>query len=453
MRIARQVGTFQILALALLIVAGAITIVANTRTRTSTALSFDPGARLAAATKQQPVNRTEEMIWTLQQRIRQAPRQVDSLALLGGTYVQRARETGDPGYYDKAEAVFREALKYDPQHMEAILGQGTLALARHQFREALALGQQAQQLNPTVPRVYGVIGDAQVELGMYDEAVQTIQTMVDMRPDLGSLSRVSYLRELHGDLPGAVDAMQQAVSAGGSTVENTLWVRVQLGNLHFNVGRLDAAEREYKRALALLPDYVPAMAALARVQAAQQNYDGAIQLYTEATQRMPLAEYVIALGDVYAKQGDQQQARQQYELVAAIDTLQASNGVNTDLETALFMADHDIDLPASLAKARTAYAARPSIHAADVLAWTLYKTGAYAEAEQYATEALRLGTQDSLKLFHAGMIAHAQGQNDRARAYLQQAMQLNPHFSLPGSEQATATLKQLGAPITTEGDK
>jgi tetratricopeptide (TPR) repeat protein len=337
--------------------------------------------------------------------------------------------------------------------VEAILGQGTLALARHQFREALTLGQQARQLNPTVPRVYGLIGDAQIELGMYDEAVQTIQTMVDMRPDLGSLSRVSYLRELHGDLPGAVDAMQQAVSAGGSTVENTLWVRVQLGNLHFNAGQLSAAELEYKRVLALLPDYVPAMAALARVQAAQQNYDGAIQLYTEATQRMPLAEYVIALGDVYAKQGDKQQARQQYELVAAIDALQASNGVNTDLETALFMADHDIDLPASLAKARTAYAARPSIHAADGLAWTLYKTGAYPEAEQYATEALRLGTQDSLKLFHAGMIAHAQGQNDRARAYLQQAMQLNPHFSLPGSEQATATLKQLGVPMTTEGDK
>jgi tetratricopeptide (TPR) repeat protein len=186
------------------------------------------------------------------------------------------------------------------------------------------------------------------------------------------------------------------------------------------------------------------------VRAAQGRYDEAIALYTAATQRMPLPEYVIALGDIYARTGDTAQAARQYELVQAMDALLAANGVNTDLETALFFADHDLDLPASLTKARAAYAARPSVHAADVLAWTLYKTGSYAEAQRYSAEALRLGAQDSLKLFHAGMIAHAAGQPEQARDDLRRALMLNPHFSLRYEGLAAATLKELDARL--EGD-
>jgi tetratricopeptide (TPR) repeat protein len=358
--------------------------------------------------------------------------------------VQQARETGDPSYYGKAQSVFDEAQKRDRQHIEMLVGQGSLALARHDFRAALALGEQARTLNPDVPRIYGVIGDAQIELGMYDEAVATIQAMVDMRPDLSSYTRVAYLRELHGDLPGAIEIMQSALSAGGPTAENTEWTRVQLGNLYFNAGNLEAAEQQYQRALSLLPDYVPAIVALAHIHAAEGRLDDAVRLLADATQRMPLPEYVIALGDVYTRQGKREQAQEQYELVAVIDKLFASNGVNTDLEIALFMADHDLDLPASLQKARAAYAARPSIHAADVLAWTLYKTGEYNEAQRYAEEALKLGTHDGLKLFHAAMIARALGQNEIARTYLQRAIDHNPHFSLLYSDQAAETLRQLG---------
>ena len=344
--------------------------------------------------------------------------------------------------------MFDTALKLSPDHIEALIGAGSLALARHNFRDALQIGERARALNATIPRIYGVIGDAQIELGMYDQAVQTMQTMVDMRPDLSSYSRGSYVDELYGKLAGAVALMQRAVAAGAPNAENKEWVRVQLGTLYFNQGDLVAADQEYRHAMAELPDYVPAMAGLARVEAAQGHYDAAIKLYTTASQRMPLPEYVIALGDVYAKTGDEEQAQRQYDLVKAIDTLLRANGVNTDLETALFYADHDIDLSTSLDRARAAYAARPSINAADGLAWTLYKTGNYREAEHYAAESLKLGSRDSLKFFHAGMVAKALGQNDRARTLLQQALALNPHFSLRWSDLAATTLKELGAGTT-----
>ena len=75
-----------------------------------------------------------------------------------------------------------------------------------------------------------------------------------------------------------------------------------------------------------------------------------------------------------------------------------------------------MDLQTSLEKARAAYDERPSIHAADALAWTLYKTGNYKEAQKYSSEALKLGTRDPLMLFHAGMISKALGQNEQARS-------------------------------------
>ena len=451
MRTARYDDGSRRLALALLLFVGALAFAINNSARGSGIRLLKHGDGSSVAMQPAPASRTEQMIRSLQEGIRRAPANVDAYAALGAAYVQRARETGDPTYYGKAESVFAGALNRDPDHVDALIGKGTLALARHDFRAALALGEQARALSPKLARIYGVIGDAQIELGMYDEAVQTIQTMVDMRPDLSSYSRVSYLRELHGDLPGATEAMQAAVTAGGANAENTQWVRVQLGHLHFNQGKLALAEREYARALAQLPDYVPALAGLAQTRAAEGRYATAVELYTRATQLMPLPEYVIALGDLYAKIGDQERARRQYELVQAIDRLLAGNGVNTELETALFFADHDIELPASLAKARAAYAERQSIHTADGLAWTLYKTGSYQEAQRYAVEALKLGTRDALKLFHAGMIARALGEEDQARAHLQAAIALNPRFSLLHAERARVTLNELGT--ASEGGK
>jgi tetratricopeptide (TPR) repeat protein len=399
--------------------------------------------QVQAAAGQRPANRTDRLIWDAQQRLRKAPDDAEAAAALGWAYIQKVRETGDPTYYGKAKAVLDDALRRDPANIEALIGKGTLALAQHQFRDALRLGEQARALNPTVPRVYGVIADAQTELGMYDEAVATLQSMLDMRPDLASYSRAAYARELHGDLDGAIEAMRLAVSAGGPTSENTEWTRVQLGHLFFAKGDLKSAEIAYQTSLARLPDYVYALAGLGRVRAAQGQLDEAVALYGRAIQRMPLPEFVIALGETLEAAGRTEEAARQYALVGAMQQLFAANGVDTDLELALFNADHGHDPQAAVALARAAYERRPSIKAADTLAWALYKAGQPAEARRYADDALRLGTKDSLMLFHAGMIAKAQGDRTTARARLGEALALNPNFSPLYAPQARVALAEL----------
>lgn len=386
---------------------------------------------------------TDAQIQILQEKLRSHPDDWQAYTQLGLSYLQKVRETGDPTYYQKTEEVLDKALAHQPDDYVSVSASGALALARHQFHAALQLGEKAKQLNPDRTYAYGVIADAQIELGQYSQAVETLQAMVDLRPDMSSYSRISYIRELHGDLDGAMDMMQRAVDSGTSNLESTAWVRTQLGNLYFNTGNLDQAEVEYQRTLQDRPNYVYAMAGLGRVLAAQGNTHEAIKLLEQAVAIMPMPEFVIMLGDLYQTTGQPEKASQQYKLVATIEKLYRANGVDMDMEIALFNADHDQKLTETLALAQKAYANRPSIHGADALAWALYKTGNEVEAQKYSQEALKLGTKDALKLFHAGMIALKLGDEAKAREYLEQALAINPHFSILYADEARATLEAL----------
>ena len=405
-------------------------------------LSFDLSAFAANASSRTSAS-TDKQIEALQDRLRAHPNDWQSYSQLGLAYLQKARETGDPTYYQKTEEALEKALSFQADDYASISARGALALARHDFASALEWGEKARQINPSRTYAYGVIADAQIELGRYEEAIETLQTMVDLRPDMSSYSRISYLRELYGVTDGALEMMQLAVDSGTPNSEGTAWVRTQLANLYFNRGDLDHAELEYQRTLQDRPDYVYALAGLGRVHAAQGDMDEAIRSLKQAVSIMPLPEFVITLGDLYQTSGQQESANQQYQLVVAIETLHRANGVDMDMEIALFNADHDQNTEETLALARKAYANRPSIQAADALAWALYKTGNYEEAQNYSAKALYLGTKDSLKLFHAGMIALELGDKEQAREYLEEALAINPHFSILYAEEARRTLETL----------
>jgi tetratricopeptide (TPR) repeat protein len=385
----------------------------------------------------------ERAIAALQERIRRNPEDTAAYSQLGLALLQRVRETADPTLYTQAAAALDAALKRDPQQFDALVGQGLLANARHQFADALRWGERARAVNPFSAWPYGIIGDAQTELGRYDAAVAAVQKMVDTRPDLKSYSRVSYMRELHGDVDGAIAAMRQALEAGGQGSESALWTQVQLGNLYFNRGDLASAEQMYTQALAVRSDYVYAQAGMARVQAARGQHAEAIAAFEKLVKRLPLPEFVIALGDLYAADGRTAEAGKQYALVGAMQQLNAAAGIDVDMELALFDANHGNDPAGTLARARKSYERRPSIYGADALAWALYRAGDYAEARRYSQEALRLGTRDAALHFRAGMIAKALGEKAEARQLLEQALAINPSFSLRDAPLARAALAEL----------
>jgi tetratricopeptide (TPR) repeat protein len=403
----------------------------------------DNSAALSRASRIHPT--VESAIAQMQARIARNAADHDAYAQLGLLLLQQVRRSGDAAAYARADVAFDAALAHEAQQVDALVGKGILALALHDFRGALAWAEQAQAINPYRPDILGIMTDGYVELGDYEQAITVLQAMVDMRPGMSSYTRVAYLRELHGDVAGAIQAMQMAVQVGIPGDEATLWAQVQLGHLYFNQGDLVRAGKLYATALQADPDYAYALHGQARVWAATGKVDEAIAQYRRILARMPLPESAIALGELLEASGDGPGAAQQYAMVAVLHQLNAAAGMNVDLELALFHADHGADPAAALAQAEAVYAARPTIYAADVLAWALYRNGCAAEAWPLMQAALRLGTQDARLHYHAGMIALALGDQTAAADHLQRALAINPYFSPREAPQAQALLASLTA--------
>src|SRR3954469_19963446 len=370
---------------------------------------------------------------------RPATPSADERSLVADRLLQRVRETGDASYYARAEGVLRGV----PRTPAVLTTLGTLALARHDFKGGLEYGLRARRLAPTTVKPLGVIVDAQVELGRYGDATRTLPTMLDEKTNLSSYARVSYFRELHGDLDGAVRAMRLAVSAGGAAPENVAYVQTLLGQLELARGRLGAASSAYRQALYSFPGYAPASAGLARVDAARGRVGPAIRRLRGVVTRLPLPEYVIALGETELAAGRPAQARADLALVGAEERLLRSNGVNVDTEMALFEADHGSQAKA-VALARRAWRNAPSVRSADALGWALTRAGRPSAGVRWAGRALRLGSRDPMFRYHAGIAALRAGDPGRARRWLTEALAVNPRFSPLHAPRARRALASLG---------
>jgi predicted Zn-dependent protease len=349
-----------------------------------------------------PSATTDQRIAALQQTVRLEPRVADGYTLLAGAYAQKVRETGDASFYNRAAGALRVALELDPRNAAAITQRGALELSRHDFRDGLRDALQARRLAPLVDKPFGVLVDALVELGRYGQAQRALQEMVDRRPDLAAYARVSYFRELHGDLDGARSALVRALSAGGEAAENVAYVDTLLSHIDLLRGRLHLAEREAREALARFPGYPAAGAALARVQVARGDLRGAIARMQRVVARLPLPEHVILLGETQQAAGHARAARRTFALVGAERRLLAAAGVNTDVELAIFEADHGSPRRA-LALARAAWAAAPSVRSADALGWALTRSGHRMQGLRWARRALALGSADPAFLAHAAL--------------------------------------------------
>jgi tetratricopeptide (TPR) repeat protein len=268
--------------------------------------------------------------------------------------------------------------------------------------------------------------------------------MVDLRPGLPAYTRVAFLRSLHGDRRGALDALELAVRAASPRdPEGLAWTLVHLGHEHLAEGDAIRAARAYEQALYVLPEYYLALGGLGRARAAQGDLTEAIELYRRAIDRVPAPELVAALGDAYAARGNAQDAEDQYRLVEHIARVAQATGTTYGRQVALFYADHDRRPEEALRLARLERTTRGDIYSDDALGWALFKNGRLAAAARAAHRALRLGTEDALLHYHAGMIAAALGRTPQATRHLRRALAQNPHFDLRQAPLARATLARL----------
>jgi tetratricopeptide (TPR) repeat protein len=370
---------------------------------------------------------TASLVASLEQEASRDPDNAQAHLELGLAYQQLTRETGEAAYYPRSERALRRALALRPRNAATLGALGSLALARHDFRGALAYGRRAARLAPYSALHYGVIGDALLELGRYEGAFRAFDRMVALRPSASAYARVSYARELLGRPRAAEEAMRLALDAAAGHPERTAWTLSHLGKLALSQGKSAAASRYYRAALAVSPGYGTALEGLAHVEAGQGRVARAIELLERAG---PSASGAEALGDLYRSSGREPLARRAY--AEAFETLRYETryGVRMSLDLATFQVDRGIRLTEALELARRGYRDRPSVVGDDALGWALVRTGRCQEGLRFARQALRLGTRDASWGFHLAMAERCVGNHARAKRHFDRALAINPHFSI-----------------------
>jgi tetratricopeptide (TPR) repeat protein len=407
--------------------------------------SRDRAASAAAPIPQLPPPSapTARRLAALRAVVRAAPGRPDGWTLLAAAELQRVRETGDASAYARAEGAVDRALSLRPGDQAALTERAALELSRHDFAAGLRDARAAHRVDRTVLAPYGPLVDASVELGRYGEAERRAQAMVDRKPDLAALARVSYLRELRGDRAGALDALRAALSAGGQVPESTAFVSALIGGLQLQAGDVVAAGRAERLALHVFAGYGPAEAGLAKVDAAAGRLDASIARLRRLVARLPLPEHVTLLAETELAAGRTRAARDDLALVRAERTLQQAAGVVVDTEAALFEADHG-DPARAVAPARRAWAAAPSVRSADALGWALTRAGKPEAGLRWARRALARGWRDPGARLHAGIAAARAGDPRAARPWLREAVRGGAFLGPWQARHARAALAALG---------
>lgn len=405
-------------------------------------VSFSPEQKVEAESAEAKTSNYPQ-INDAQKIIDKAPNSAAGYNVLASAYIGLARETGDFSLNAKAQTSINRALEVEPEDINAQKIQASLQLTFHRFDEALEAGKKLQQKYPQDAFIYGVLTDANVELGNYDEAVDSVQKMVDLRPGMESYARVSYVRSLYGDTDGAIEAMKTAASIADpkTNKEGRAWCLVHLGNEFFKAGRYQEAELAYDSALKGFPEYHFALAGKGQARMANGDHENAIKFLTQSQNRVPLTQTIIELGDLYKETGNHQKADEQYQLVEVVEQ---KLGLNYDQRAlALFWADHDMKLDEALAISEREHATRKDIYTADIYAWCLYKKGRFEDAKTAIKEAMRLKNKDARIFYHAGMIEYTLGNKMEAKQFLQKALQINPAFDILQTKTAKRTLQEL----------
>jgi tetratricopeptide (TPR) repeat protein len=375
-----------------------------------------------------------------QQQVREGRQPETALEALGWAYVAKAREGFDPGFYKLAEQCAFGLETRQPNSPEALLLRGHVLHNLHRFKEAEPLARELVARRG-LAFDYGLLGDVLMEQGRLDEALVTYQQMVDLRPDLQSYARAAHIRWLKGDLAGALELMQMAVSAASPRdPESAAWVNTRLGLYLFQAGARTEALRAAASALEFQSDYPPALLLGGRMLLAQGKPEEAVQPLKRAVERNPLPEYQWALAEALRAAGRDNEA-------SAVERALRQHGASADPRTyALYLATRgeDVELAARLSEKELD--SRGDVFTHDALAWSLAAAGRVGEASGQMEMALAEGTQDARLFFHAATVSARCGRPLEAGSWLQKARQL-AHLLLPSER---AQLQAVSARVVSQ---
>ncbi|MFI6682658.1 tetratricopeptide repeat protein [Streptomyces sp. NPDC050485] len=377
--------------------------------------------------------------------VRTHPGDEASWAVLGSAYLERGERSADPSYYPRAEWALRRSLEVRPKdNADAEIGLAALADARHDYASARTLAEGVRSraagrwtLYPALIEAYNGLGDAKA-------AATAVEQLLELRGGSAAFTQAAEVYRERGWREDASAMLDEAAGHAGSAPQKAAAL-VAMGDLAWERGEPEGALAQYEAALRTDPAADAALAGRARAEAALGRKADAQRDYLAAVSRLPRPEYVLELGELYASQSLDGDAKTWFDKLRELAARDGSNGVDDALVLGRFEADHGA-APAAVERLEAEWKAHPSPAAEDALAWAMFRAGDTEEALAHAKKATDSGARDALFAYHQGTIERRLGQSGAARRHLEDALRTNPYFSPVLAPKAKEALAALGEP-------
>jgi tetratricopeptide (TPR) repeat protein len=349
-------------------------------------------------------------------------------------YMRRARATGSYEDVLRSESAARRSLTNRGMHnTRARQALAASLLSEHRFTDALAIAQELADRDPGNAAFRASLGEIQMELGRYGEARASFESVAGYTNDLSVAPRLARWAELQGRPDEAYHLLDRSLLAvldrHDVPAEQQAWFWLRLGDLQLRRGRMSDAAAAYERGLGVHENDYRLLAAMAKMEAARQHWQAAIDFGQRAVAVSLDPATLGTISDAYAALGDSARAR---DYAHAMEIAVSKQATAYHRAWSLFLLDHGRRVNEVLATAQEDLRTRKDIYGYDVVAWALHACGRDREARDAMTHALSLGTQDALLFYHAGVIDRALGRADAAARELARAHALNPYIATAG---------------------
>jgi len=279
---------------------------------------------------------------------------------------------------------------------------GRLRLSEKRFSEADALFHKALTLDPGSVDAMKGLATVYMAENKPEEALKFLQGQIDQNPNSSALFHFKGQVLLQTKQDKLAEA---ALSHAVELDPNNLGALVQLAQTRASLMNLDQAITDYKKAITLSPRNAPLFA---------------------------------ALGVLYEKKGDWQQARDNYQKALALkpDEPMAANNL------AYLLLEHSGDVNVALSLAQTGRKGLPHLpNSADTLGWAYYHTGAYSAAAPLLETAVKAVPDNQAYRYHLGVTYEKLKDPARAKAELEKAISLDPRSAV--ADEARQAISQL----------
>lgn len=382
-----------------------------------------------------------------QERIRRNPQSGLDLAALATTYMKKARVTGQGSWYLRAEQAAERSLRVLPFfNSGARLTLAEALQARHDFGGALELIEEVLDSEPHNSSALSLRASVYLALGDPQRALPDVTPLVELLPSSTNLTLRALVQEALGqDEAAAKDFVAAIGLEQPDDFFGSARVRTLLGRHHMRRGELEMAQKLFREALRIAPNYPQATLLLAELESRQGRYQNAERLYQQIL-GLHSAEGNAGAGsgtvyDHSAMRGlarlkrvqgsaDEAVAWDRAEVVLRLEIENGAYGHRRELARMLLERGRPQDLPEALEQAQLEARTRQDWETLSTLAWAQMQSGQLSAAQHSMQVALKPGIREAEMFYRAGQIEQKLGNQQRAERYFAQAQQVDSRFDL-----------------------